>query len=408
MGNSILNGKTPYNDFFFAHPPLQVYTLALIYRLFGVSFVAGKMLTLIMSTLSVFLVYSILKELYDEKSGLFAAAVLLITPAFLSFSTIGYGMWETLLFVLLSVYLAIKNKLNFSAITFVIAILFRYLAVVYLPFLVILLYLRKQKFKIFLFWFFSTFTISILLLILIFGSNYIGQTILYQLFSKVYAGTLGIEMQYWSIGYFFLFLSLVSIVVAYANKDKILLLFASTSIIADMIILFSLKLFFYHYFLISLAFCIMAVGRTLIISKEWIIKVFIPIILLLAILNNIQTIDFYLNPKYAERYYSMVNLIENSTSVNDSIFGEPVATNYVSFVTSRKISSNYLDSYLQHLIFDDEQKVIENLEKNKPKIFIEMENYYSSNPTFSKFLSENYVLERKFEGIPNYSVYKIK
>ena len=408
VGKNILEGKIPYKDFFFAHPPFQIYVLAFMFKVFGISFLVGKFLSLVASTLSVFLIYLILKELYDEKSGFFAALIFLITPTFLSFSTIGHGMWETLLFVLLSFYLATKNKLNFAVVTFVIAILFRYLAVLYLPFLIILLYFRKQKFKTFLFWFFPTFIISIFLLFLIFGSNYVDQTVSYQLFSKVYMSAFGVDMQYWNIGYFFLFLSLVSAVVAYANKDKVLLLLASMPLIADMIILFSLKLFFYHYFLISLAFCIISIGRVLTISKERIIKVFVSVILLLSILNNIPTIDFYLNPKYAERYYSMASFIENSISANDSIFGEPVATGYVSFVTNRRISSNYLDSYLRHLIFEGEEKVIENLKKDKPKIFIEIENYYLSNPSFSKFILENYVLEREFEGTPNYSVYRIK
>jgi hypothetical protein len=243
---------------------------------------------------------------------------------------------------------------------------------------------------------------------LIFGPHYTEQTISYQLFSKTYANALEIEMQYWNIGYFFLFLSLISLVIAYSKKDKILMLLAAIPLIADMIILFSLKLFFYHYFLISLAFCTMAVGRALIISKERIIKIFILIILLLAILGNVQTIDFYLNPKYAERYYSMVNFIENNTSFNDSIFGEPVATNYISFVINRRISSNYLDSYLQHLIFDGEQKVIENLENNKPKFFFEIKDYYMTNIYFKDFISNNYVLENESIGTPDYLIYRLK
>jgi 4-amino-4-deoxy-L-arabinose transferase-like glycosyltransferase len=407
-GKQILKGDTPYKNFFFAHPPLQIYILAFLFKIFGTSLLVGKSLSLITSTLSVFLIYLIIKELYDEKSGFLSAIIFLVTPAFLSFSTMGHGMWETVLFVLLSTYLMIKNKLKFAGTIFVVAILFRYLALLYLPFLLVLLYLRKQKVKTFFLWFFLIFSISILLLIFIFNPYYLEQTVSYHIFSKISMSASEVQIQYWNIGYFFLFLSLISVIIAHTNKDKVLLLVALTSLITDVMILLVLKLIFYHYFLISLIFCIMAIGRVIIISKEQIVKIIIPIILLLSIISNLETIDFYLNPTYAERYYSIANLIENKTSIDDSIFGEPVATNYVSFVTNRRISSNYLDSYIRHLIFEDEQKVIENLEKDKPKIFIELESYYMSNPYFRDFIFDNYILEKKLEGTPNYSIYRLK
>jgi Gpi18-like mannosyltransferase len=408
VGKQIINGKFPYKDFFFAHPPLQIYVLAFLFKIFGTSFLVGKLLSLTTSTLSVLLIYLILKELYDKKSGFLATLIFLVTPAFLSFSTIGYGMWEAVLFVLLSIYLIIKNKLNFAGLSFLIAILFRYIALLYLPFLIVLLYLRKQKLKTFSVWFLSTTFFSILLIISIFGSQYIEQTISYQIFSKISMEASGVQMQYWSIGYFFIFLALISIVTAYVSKDKILLLFSSYPLIIDIIILLGLKLFFYHYFLISLALFIIALGRTLIISKERIVQIIIPIILLISIIYNLETIDFYLNPVYAEKYYYMANLIENKTIINDSIFGEPIATNYVSFVTNRKISSNYLDSYLGHLIFEDDKKVIKNLEKDKPQFFIEMDNYYMLNSYFKDFIVGDYVLEEEIEGIPHYSIYRLK
>ena len=402
----ILNGYIPYKDFFFSHPPLQIYAIAFLYKIFGISFFIGKLLTLITSTLSALLIYLILKELYDIRAGFLASIIFLLNPVFISFSTMGYGMWETLIFILLSLYLIIKNKLNLAGIAFTTAILFRYLAILYLPTLIILTYFRKQNFKIFLLWFLITFFISFSLLFIIFKSPYIEQTVSYQIISKITMETSGVQMQYWSIGYFFLFLSLISLIVSL--KDKTLLVFSLTVIITDMIILLSLKLFFYHYFLISLAFCIMVIGRVLITSKDWIIKIIFSLILLLAIINNAPTIDFYLNPSYAERYYSISSFIENRTSINDSIFGEPVITNFISFSTNRRISSNYLDSYLRHLVFEGEDKVIENLEKNKPKIFIEMENYYLSDFYFRDFILNNYEFERKFEGMPSYSIYRLK
>ena len=407
MGKSLTEGKTPYKDFFFAHPPLQIYTLALLFSVFGSSFIIGKMLTLITSTLCVVLTFLISKELFDEKTAFITAIIFLVAPAFLAFSTMGHGMWETMFLVLLSTYLLIKNKLYLSGITLVAAIFFRYLTIIYFPFFLVLLYLRKQKFKQFLISFFLTFLVSSTLILCTFGSDYINQTISYHVFSKVVQATpMSQMMQYWSMGYFFLFLSLISGFIAYTKKDKLLLLFAVTPLIADILILLGLRLIFYHYFFISLAFCVIAAGRVLTISKDWIVKVMIPLILFLSIVSNIKTLDFYLNPSHAENYYYIAEFIQNNTSQPDKIFGEPVVTNYVSFVTGKEIASDYLDSYLGHLMFEGEDTVIQKIDKEKPKFIIEMEGYYMTDPYLKEYILKNYRLDTEVPGIPRDFIYR--
>lgn len=408
VAKNINEGKTLYRDFFFAHPPLQVYTLVAFFGIFGSSFMIGKMLTLMTSTLCVLLVYFISKELFDKKTAFITAIIFLITPAFLAFSTMGHGMWETTFLVLLSIYLLIKNRPSVAGIIFSSAILFRYLAIIYLPFLLVLLYLRKQKFKNFLISFFATSFISSLLLLSIFRENYIDQTVFYHVFSKVVTTSEIQRMQYWGIGYFFFFLTLISALIGYTKKDRLLFLFAVIPLIVDLTILLGLRLVFYHYFFISLSLCIIATGRALTVSKDWIVRLAIPVILFLSIILNLKTIDFYLNPIYSERFHYIAELVANNTSEEDAIFGEPVITNYVSFITGRRIASDYLDSYLQHLVFEGGEKVIKKLGKDKPRVFIEMEGYYLSNPDFKTFFLGRYKLEKVIGGVPNYSLYKLK
>jgi Gpi18-like mannosyltransferase len=409
VGKNILEGKIPYKDFFFAHPPLQVYTIAFLFKLFNTSFFVGKLLTLISSSLCVLLVFLISKKAFDKKSGFISALILLFSPTFIAFSTQGYGMWEASLFVLLSIYFILKNKLIESSFTFLIAILFRYFSLFYLPFVLILILIRKYKIKKFLLSFLFFSIITALVLILFFGENLINDTVIFQIkntgtrISQEY-----FTFQYLSIGLFFIFLGILSTIYSIQIKDKKLLLFSLYAVLTDVIILFLVREIAYHYFLLSMPLYAISIGKTLTTFKDKIIRISIFAILFLSILTNIPTLDFYLNSTYAERYYSMAIFIKNKTSVNDSIFGEPVVTNYISFVTNRTISSDYLDSYLRHLEFEDEEKVIENLEKNKPKFFIEMESYYSSNSYFKEFISGNYSLEKELEGTPKYSIYEMK
>ncbi len=408
-GKNILEGKTPYKDFFFAHPPLQIYGYAFLFKILGTSFFAAKLIPLIISSLTVFLIYKILKEFYDDKTGFIASIIFLVTPAFIAFSTMGYGMWESIFFIFLSIYFIAKNKVREAAIVFVIGILFRYLIAIYLPFLLLLIYIKGRDRKRFLIFFFSTLFLSSLLMLFIFGSNFFIQTVLFHISTKIAVeGLTKLVWQYWSIGFFSVFLALISAFVAHIKKDKLLLLFSIYPLIVDILILLGLNLIIYHYFLISLPFIIMAIAKAFMICDDKLIKVIIPIVLFLSITSNFETIDFYLNPSYAERFYSTAEFIANNTSEDDAIFGEPVMTSYVSFVTGRSISSDYLDSYLRHLMFEGEEKVILKLNEDKPKFFIEMEGYYLSNPYFRDFVLNNYRLEKNIEGIPNYFVYKLK
>jgi len=140
-------------------------------------------------------------------------------------------------------------------------------------------------------------------------------------------------------------------------------------------------------------------------TNRKIVKIIIPTIILISIFSNLNTLDFYLNPVHARKFYEIVYFVERYTAENETIFGEPVATNYASFVLGRKISNYYLDSYLSHLRFEGEEKIIEDLKRETPKVFIEMKleekYYFLSNSHFQNFL-RGYRIEKVVEGLPTY------
>ena len=112
-----------------------------------------------------------------------------------------------------------------------------------------------------------------------------------------------------------------------------------------------------------------------------------------------------MNPKNSQTLLQVTQFIKNNTNLSDTIFGEPTITNYVSFVTKRKISANYLDSYPRHLLYEGEQNVLQKIKKDPPKIFIEMNNLYSLVPSIKKYFLKNYILFKTFPGIINYQIY---
>jgi len=409
VGKIVSEDKIPYKDFFFAHPPLQIYLYALIFKIFGVSLFISKLFPLIVSSLCVFLIFKILDKLYNSKTGFLASLIFLAMPGFIAFSSMGYGMWESIFFILLSTYFIVKNNPNMAALSLVIGVFLRYLTILYLPFLILFMYVKKLKFKKFLTTFFMSLIVIGVLMIFVFSWNFIDQTIIFQISSKVTTKTSEkLLWQYLGMGFFTFFLGLISAYVAFEKKDRLLLLFSVYPLIVDLVIFLGLKYIAYHYFLISLPFISMATATSVTKGKDKPLYFIITIVLILSLSSNFQTIDFYLNPINAKRFYYMTELIANNTSKEDSIFGEPVLTNYVSFIADRRMSSNYYDSYIGHLMFEGEEKVIQNLKGDMPKFVIEMEGYYLMNSFFRDFIIENYELEKNVVGIPNYSLYKIK
>jgi hypothetical protein len=140
-------------------------------------------------------------------------------------------------------------------------------------------------------------------------------------------------------------------------------------------------------------------------SKEYAIKLFIILIIILSIFTNISTFDFYLNPKNSENIISIRDYVQKFASKNDNIFGDQSITSYISFTTEISMTSNHLDPYIDYARYTNETNIIENLEREKPKLIIDLGDYFVSNNYFGDYLKSKYYLDKVFHGISNYTVY---
>jgi len=398
-----LKENLPYKDFFFAHPPLQIVLLSSILS-FADSFFFVKMFMLIISGLVSLVIYFLAKDLNDKKVAFLSTLLFIISPFFIVFSGQGYGMWETLLFLLLSSLFALRGMIKTSALFLALGIFTRYLLILYLPLVLILMFYKKldyRKFLVFLIIFTALFFIPTLI---VFGYDFINQTIGFQLFSQVVYNLPKHLDQFQSFGFFTFFLSLIAAFVGYWNKDKLLMTLAIYPALIDILLIASFKTLTYHYFSLSLPFIMIAASRAFFSSKESIAKVGIIVISLLAVYSNISTINFYFSPENSEAFDKIADYIGENSLETQKIFGEPVMTNYVSFVADRKISGNYFDSYIRHLEYEGIDNVINKLERDKPHIIID-DGYLYSIGKFQDFINENYVLSKKF--ITSHAEYRI-
>jgi Gpi18-like mannosyltransferase len=345
----------------------------------------------------------IVREVSNESSAFFVSLLFLISPPWIAFSTISYGMWESMAFLLLSFYFFLKKRFIPSTIFFVLAFLFRYTAALYFPIFLLVSYLEKKRILTIFLKFFIPSLIALIFLIFVFGKEYIHQTFFYHFLKASFQS----KVQYFGMGTFFIFLALISTLVGVLKKDSLVISLAVFPFFIDMALLLGLKILFYHYFLLSIPFYLISFSRVVKFKYTSIILVTL-ILFFISYIHNLQTFDYYLNPIHSKKFIYAANIVEKNTGKDDKIFGEPVMTNYISFVTGRKIVSDYFDSYIQHLRVEGIEKIADALEKDKPKIFIEMEGYYSSLPELNLLISKNYYLIEKVKDMPSYLIYRLK
>lgn len=323
VAKQVSEGEVLYNDFFFAHPPVQTVILGFLFGLFGSSYFSAKLLPILSSASCLLLVYLVGKQL-NTKSPAISPIILLLTPAFLSYSSVGYGVWLAAAFILLSYFLLLKRKTVLSVSALTTAFFTRYLSLLYLP---LLLYKSHDR-KRFLLSASFLLIVGFFALSLLFGPSFITDTIFYHL-AKFGERDISFITQYVSLNLFLL------IPLFLFRRTRFFLIVFMT----DLLIMMLFKVPFYHYFLISLPF------YTLLLSeiKD---KKMVFICALFGIILNVQTITYYntQNPLFSE--------LNSFFTGEEVVFGEPIVSNYLSFTGKSRILGDVFDSYPQHLSFE--------------------------------------------------------
>jgi len=377
MAKSLKEGLLPYKDFFYAHPPFQLLLLFPVAQ--TGNFFLTKIYISIIGLTCVFLTYLIAKEIFGEKTAFISVLFFLLFPGFIIFGNLAMGTFEALLFFLLSFYFHLKDKTLLSAIFMSISFFTRYLILLLIPFVLIYLFLyKKRSLKYFLsYLIFISFGLF-LVIYSFFGFNFIRDTVIYHFGSniKLSLGLANWILQYLSLGFFTEFISIICLIFGYLKKDYKLMLFSFYPLFYDITVLLLFKQVIYHYFAFTLPLLAISFGRTFSQSKFIELKIFLILILLFALISNTRSLIYFFDRSKNFVFDELVTYTLEFTKKDDLIFGEPMTTNYVSFVTDRRIINNYFDSDLKHLNFEGLGKVIKEVKKAKPKIIITDYNFY--------------------------------
>jgi hypothetical protein len=398
MAKAFANGLSPYKDFFYAHPPLQLILLA---PLTFFNFQVVKIGIAIIGLICVLLTSLIAKELFERNLGNFAFIFFLSFPGFLIFGLQAMGMFEALAIFLFGFFLFLKKKFLPASFLFVLSFFTRYLISLLFPLVFVLAFFELKKREVVYFSFclivlilsfFTIFYIS-------FGYQFIKDTIIYHLSANI-KQSIGIANwidQYLTLGFFTIFLSFFSLAFGIFNKNKIIILLSVFPLLYDLIVILVLKQVIYHYFVLPLPFLFIALAATFVKSKYLSLKFFLIIILILCFYTNLKSLKYYLSIEYNKVFLELENYTLQKTSEQDLIFGEPRSTNYISFLTNRKILNNYFDSDLKFINFYGREKVLNEIEKAKPKLlFVDDQHYSLLGPILN-----NYKLIKEW-NVPEY------
>jgi hypothetical protein len=121
MSLLVARGDWPYRDFFFSHPPLQLYVMAPLYKLFGYSLALSKMLPSLAAMVSGLHVYLIGRRLVGRLEGVLGAFLFLFTFDVLRGSSHFTGANCALAFGLVAAYQTLVGRQVLAGVLFAIA-----------------------------------------------------------------------------------------------------------------------------------------------------------------------------------------------------------------------------------------------------------------------------------------------
>ncbi|WP_460128007.1 ArnT family glycosyltransferase [Thermococcus prieurii] len=138
----INHGYLPYRDIYAVHPPLYYYALALWLRIFGDSYVIGRLFSVCIGYVSILVAYLVGRELLSETLGVLFSLLLALDPLLVYMNSWAYQETLIELFTLLSLYYFVKylkqSSLRWGYISLFIAALGTTVKFTLIPYLVAL------------------------------------------------------------------------------------------------------------------------------------------------------------------------------------------------------------------------------------------------------------------------------
>ena len=374
IAKMMAEGKTIYKDFFYAHPPLQIYLLALLYKIFGFDFLLLKLTPLIFTLIGAFFIFKIMQR-YSNISAICASLLFLFSYDSLRASTYAMGISMTTMLVVISIYYLFEKKYlaagifsGFAGITGLYSLV---------PIAIIFVYLffkkdltKKKNFLYFLAGFSLIFVLINLIFILLYGADYLipvykfhllkpkGESSIVPLLSRI------IETN--------LLLFILPFLYFFTKKRLNIIAFIA---IAYFMFLILFQKTFGFYFMLLFPFLAIIASYSLIkanlgVNKSIIIIIALLLIIISSAISSVKYIKYdFQNFNEADEISKFI--IANSRE-DETIFGDDSTVPLIALLSKRDIALDFADS--NSLRFrsgiNDIDKLIKDLKKSKNRFII--------------------------------------
>ena len=396
MGKLISEGKAPYKDFFYAHPPLQIYLIALIYKIFGFNIIIMKSVPLIFTLVSAFFIFRIVKEKIGSLEAIVASLLFLFNYTVMFNSVFSFGIEIATAFLVIGIYLLwCRNQYFLSGTFFGLAAISRLLALI--PIAVVLILTLSSSRKNFLKLsaaFISVFLLANAAFFLFFGQEYLTFVYKYH-FLKSFGSKENFEEYVNILKLNWILFFAAALLIFTKDRGKIsLFAIVSTSYL---LFLMLLKRIFGFYFIVVFPFLAVVGGyvvvqilRNMRLNKNRFMA--LCIILLTVFMWNFAADIMFLETdgfKGFERRGDIVEFINSQQK--GELFGDASVAPLLALLSNKDIAMDFVDTNNQIFISGVKSldKTLENLRGKNLLFIIRSREGISSFGEVRNFLNKN-------------------
>jgi len=417
MGRLAAEGKVPHKDFFYAHPPLQVYALSLIYKIFGFNIIALKLLPWASTVATVFFLFKTAKEKFGKAAAIASSAIYLFSYSVMFNSVFSFGTELAAMFLVIGAYFLFNKSSCYTAgFFFGLASVTRLLSLPVILAILAAVFISGRK----TFWklssaFLAVFIIVNIAFLIVGGNSYFSSVYSYH-FIKSYSPGENFR-EYADIIKLNWILFSAALLFVFAGEKRKANVFAAASV-AYLLFLLGLKKLFGFYFLAAFPFLAILGGLGIVgaynrLANYKKLRAFLTIFASLLFLWNLSSDALFLHKVgYAgfERGDALAEAVELKSNPDTMLFGDDSVVPLLALMTERRIAFDLVDTNSQ--VFESEivsmKETLESL-KHKDILFIARSAQgISSFGEVRRFLNEECDLlstfHDKLEG--SYLIYK--
>ena len=346
MGKLVSEGLVPYKDFFSSHPPLQVYLFALLFKVFGFSFIVLKLVPLVCTIVSGFFVYKMVWEKIGVREAVIALILFLFSYDSMRFSGYAVGVNLTTMFAVMGIYFLLNKKYVLSGVFQGVAgITGLYSLILPLVILAVLFFKNKKSFLRFLIGFGVVFFVTNLIFMVVAGSDYVNSVYGYHLSKPSEESNEFIVLGRLVRVNMLLFVAFFAYVLrrTFFRYKKFNVLFMI--VLMYIFFLVSLQSIFGFYSMIIFPFLAVLGGSSL----GWIGKKnkgILVIVILLMVFSAGWSVNKYVKYDFQDfkNVDEVVEFIESNSNVGDTIYGDDSVTTLLALLSDRRITADFADS----------------------------------------------------------------